>query len=147
MNVHKNVPKIPVPGPAGRERAVAGGRRRSRRRLPADRSQVGMTDIAGKVWQAYWIDHPGRIGCGSRRPSGGEIGQRAAAVGTTVLKTTIADSRITRPLTLTKGIFPALASLPVLLLTDRSGGLRLLARKRFRVLPSALQDAWEARTP
>src|SRR6266567_5008958 len=42
---------------------------------------------------------------------------------------------VSRPLILTKGIFPALASLPVLLLADRPGGLRLLARKRFRVLP------------
>src|SRR5258708_5225473 len=37
---------------------------------------------------------------------------------------------VARPLTLTKRIFPALASLLVLLLADRSGGLRLLARKK-----------------
>jgi hypothetical protein len=39
MNVHKNARLTPL----GRERADAGGRRGSRRRLPADRSQVGGT--------------------------------------------------------------------------------------------------------
>ena len=45
------------------------------------------------------------------------------------------------PLTLTKRIFPALASRRVLLLADRFGGLRLLARKKVPRFASALLGA------
>ncbi len=73
----------------------------------------------------------------------GEIEQRAAAVVRRqsvsaelgVRRRVCGAGGVSRPLTLTKGIFPALASLPVFLLADHFGGLRLLARKRFRVLP------------
>jgi hypothetical protein len=45
------------------------------------------------------------------------------------------------PLTLTKRIFPALASRRVLLLADRFGGLHLLARKKVPRFASALLGA------
>jgi hypothetical protein len=53
MNVHKNARLTPLGRErivrAGRERADAGGRRRSRRRLPADGSQVGLHCIAARL--------------------------------------------------------------------------------------------------
>jgi hypothetical protein len=50
---------------------------------------------------------------------------------------TVPSGGVARPLTLTKRIFPALASRRVLLLADRFGGLRLLARKKVPRFASA----------
>jgi hypothetical protein len=66
MNVHKNARLTPRGRgrfTAGRERADAGGRRGSRRRLPAEFGG-GLIDIAVRDWRSCRIAHPDAL----RRP-------------------------------------------------------------------------------